>query len=139
MTNARCFTGRHAACFAEGDLHRSRAVVARAVVALVLFPFALALGPDPSSHDGLLVLHNGSRDRVKVEVRIGPSKNCTTDDAFATVVLGPDEWWSFITPDVICWRRERAPDPSAGGQSAASWTDWQPTQVPADTKQEVEL
>jgi hypothetical protein len=93
----------------------------------------------PSSRDGLLVLHNGSPDRVKVEVRIGPSKNCTTNDRFATVVLGPDEWWSFITPDVICWRRERAPDHSAAGQSAASWTDWQPTQVPADTKQEVEL
>lgn len=93
----------------------------------------------PAPHDGLFVLHNGSQDRVKVEVRIGPSKDCTTNDPFATEVLGPDEWWSFITSDVICWRRERAPGPSAADRSAASWTDWQPTRVPADTKQEVEL
>ena len=107
-------------------------MIGRAFVFLTL----LAARPSSPSHAtaGTLVLKNASWDAVQVDVRLGPSTDCAANRVVGTRTLNRDQWWTIVTNDVICWRREAVP-----GDVAHGWTTWTGLRVATGTKQEVVL
>jgi hypothetical protein len=83
---------------------------------------------------GTLELRNTRWERVRVEVRVGPSQNCDQNNAQGSSVLRRDESWAVISEETVCWRRERVPnDPSAG------WTAWEQSRLAPDQVRTVTL
>ena len=83
---------------------------------------------------GTLELRNTRWERVRVEVRVGPSQNCEENTAQGSSVLQRDESWAVFSEEVVCWRRERVPgDPSAG------WTAWEQSRLAPDQVRKVTL
>jgi hypothetical protein len=88
----------------------------------------------PSSFPGTLQLHNRRWDRVRVEVRVGPSDNCENNEVQGPSILRRDETWTVVSAESICWRRDQVPsDPSAG------WTAWERTRLAPDAIRDVTL
>lgn len=109
------------------------AILSRGVVALaVLFSVPrVAASQDPA---GTLILINTQWDAVRVEVRLGRDTNCQAHATTSTHTLRRDKRWAIVTPNVVCWRREREP-----GVADRGWTAWESVRVPAGAKQEVAL
>jgi hypothetical protein len=65
-----------------------------------------------------LTLLNGTKDTVKIELRIGAATDCGLNPVAAVQLLPPGRSWLIATPRPICWRRTDAYQ-AAGG--AGSW------------------
>src|ERR1700752_928076 len=92
------------------------------------------LAAQTSSLPGTVELLNTRWERVRVEVRVGPSQTCEENSAQGPSVLRRDESWAVLSEEVVCWRRERVPgDPSAG------WTAWEQSRVAPDQVRKVTL
>lgn len=107
-------------------------------VNLALAAVAAVFGPaqagQSTSLPGTLELRNRRWERVRVEVRIGPSKNCDENDLQGPAVLRRDESWAVVSNEIVCWRRDQVPgDPSAG------WTAWAQGQLASDQVRNVTL
>ena len=105
---------------------------------LALAAVATVLGPaqagQSTSLPGTLELRNRRWEQVRVEVRVGPSKNCEENDPQGPAVLRRDESWAVVSNEVVCWRRDQVPgDPSTG------WTVWEQSQLASDQVRKVTL
>lgn len=56
--------------------------------------------------EGILVLSNTQWDSVRVEIRVGPSTDCSTNPPHIVRILRRNQRWAIVTSEVICWRRE---------------------------------
>ena len=83
---------------------------------------------------GTVELRNTRWERVRVEVRVGPSQNCEQNSAQGSSVLLRDESWAVLSEEVVCWRRERVP-----GDSSAGWTAWEQSRLAPDQVRKVTL
>lgn len=84
--------------------------------------------------DGILVLSNTQWDSVRVEIRVGPSTDCSTNPPHIVRTLRRNQRWAIVTGEVICWRREQAP-----GEAASAGSGWGQARVAADSVRNVSL
>ncbi|MGH7645490.1 MAG: hypothetical protein ACREMR_07875 [Gemmatimonadales bacterium] len=99
-------------------------------VLLVLAPVAAAQAPEK----GILHLQNARWDRVRVEVRIGPSADCEANPTFRTYNVRRGRVWRVKSDQVLCWRRESDPD-----TPGSAWTAWESVQLAANRVHRVNL
>lgn len=100
----------------------------RVLALLLLVPLNLPRAP------GQLTLRNDSWDAVQVEVRVGTSGQCDTNEVAGVRTLARDRRWVVIVNGVVCWRREAQP-----GSGNGQWTAWQSGVVPPGAVQEASL
>lgn len=74
----------------------------------------------------MLVIRNMSGDSLRVEVRIGDSRNCELNHSAGIHVLPRGRVWGVNTEQIICWRSEVAP----GRTATDVWKPWQQKKVP---------
>ncbi|MGH2607478.1 MAG: hypothetical protein ACRDHF_00190 [Tepidiformaceae bacterium] len=98
---------------------------------LVLAPVAAAQAPPEK---GILHLQNARWDRVRVEVRIGPSADCEANATFRTYTVRRGRAWRVKSDQVICWRRESDPD-----TPGSAWIAWESVQLTANRVHRVNL
>lgn len=84
--------------------------------------------------NGILVLSNTQWDSVRVEVRVGPSADCSANPPHVVRTLRRNQRWAIVTGDAICWRREQVP-----GNAAAAWTLWRQSRLTPDEIRDVAL
>ena len=118
--------------------------MARQFLPLTLTPLALLAillsSLTPRSADaqeaanGILVLSNARWDSVRVEIRVGPSADCSLNPPLDVRTLRRNQRWAIVVDDVICWRREQA-----SGEAASAGSDWGQARVAADSVRNVSL
>lgn len=118
--------------------------MARQFLPLTLTPLALlaillsALTPRSAEAqavaNGILVLSNTQWDSVRVELRVGPSTDCSTNPPHVVRTLRRNQRWAIVTSEVICWRREETP-----GDSFTGWTLWGQARTRVDEVRDVIL
>lgn len=84
--------------------------------------------------DGILVLSNTQWDSVRVEIRVGPSTDCSTNPPHIVRTLRRNQRWAIVTGEVICWRREQTP-----GDASTPWATWGQARVASDSVRSVAL
>ena len=105
-----------------------------ALTAVLLPAVLLTSAKQPTSLPGTLELHNRRWERVRVEVRVGPSENCDRNEAHGPTVLRRDESWAVVSDEIVCWRRDRLPGDASGG-----WTAWEHTRLASNEVRDVTL
>ena len=95
---------------------------------------SLTLVPARVDPSGKLVLVNAQWDRVRVEVRVGPSESCSQNESAGTRTLERDRRWTVVSDRVICWRREQSPGDPSGG-----WTAWESARLATDEVRNVTI
>lgn len=83
---------------------------------------------------GILVLSNTQWDSVRVEIRVGPSTDCSTNPPHVVRTLRRNQRWAVVTDELICWRREQRP-----GDESAGWTPWDQARLAPDEVRDVTL
>jgi len=78
--------------------------------------------------EGILVLSNTRWDSVRVEVRVGPSTDCSANPPHVVRTLRRNQRWAIVTSEVMCWRREQTP-----GDASTPWASWGQARVTADS------
>ncbi len=102
-----------------------------ALVLLLSLPVAAAQAPPEK---GILHLQNARWDRIRVEVRFGPSVDCEANPPFRTYNVRRGRAWRVKSDQVLCWRRESDPD-----TPGSAWTPWESVQLSANRVHRVNL
>jgi hypothetical protein len=83
---------------------------------------------------GQLNLHNDRWDAVQVEVRVGTSQDCDSNESGDVRTLQRGDVWAVVVDDGVCWRREANP-----GDGSGEWTPWSSRAVLVDAVEDVSL
>jgi len=86
------------------------------------------------SSSGQLNLHNDRWDAVKVEVRIGGSQDCDSNEVARIRTLKRRGVWAIVVDQGVCWRREANP-----GDGSGLWTPWSSRALLLDAIEDVSL
>ena len=101
-------------------------------------PPAKAKTPTPTdtagSGNGTMNIRNPNFDAVNVEVRLGPSGDCSQNTSFGSRQLRKGDVWTITTDQPVCWRRDLTPNAPTG-----QWTPWNRQTVTKGTTHEASL